>query len=277
MSLDKLPYVLKTLLDTLITENGLVSWQIYGKDQWTQVSLRFGITDIASEATNIKYKKVSPSQQKRDLQRAQENRTIKVYKEEQEIVSVADQSHDEAAKFENAPTLHDQHVGSTIQDNTSTTSPASHSKLAEALNHIDLATSQGVLDCKPEEGSVSSEEDLGGICDDCGDHLLLTANIWYKCTLCPDHDTCDTWYERDAHKHHSSQMQMFKEPDNPQDGYCNACGAQFCPQDPQSKVFNCQQCEDYAMCPNCFKRNLHLHHKQYLKQIDIQSYLSIIK
>ena len=245
MSLDKLPCVLKNLLDTLIRQNGLVSWQIYGKDQWTQVSLRFGMSDIAGEATNMKYKKVSPSQQKRDIQRAYNSRTNKVHQEEHEIISVADSTLHQASPFENIPTIHDQHVASPIPNNTATTPDVSHSNVAEVSNPSELTQNQVqvTLDSKPAEDSMSTEEDLGGICDDCGDHLLLTENIWYKCTQCPDHDTCDTCYERDAHKYHSSQMQMFKEPDNPQDGYCNACGAQFHPENTKYKVYNCQQCE----------------------------------
>ena len=69
----------------------------------------------------------------------------------------------------------------------------------------------------------------------------------------------------------------FKEPERPEDGYCNACGQQFDPSRPYFEVFQCKTCEDYALCFSCKYGRKHRHHKDQLIQVPLRCYLDSLK
>ncbi len=76
MPLNGLPYTLETMLDKLLEENVLTSWNIQGKEFYTQVSLRFSMHDSTHmDNTFMKYKRATPSQIKRDKIRSIERQT----------------------------------------------------------------------------------------------------------------------------------------------------------------------------------------------------------
>lgn len=74
-----LPKSLRNILDVLIRDNGLVSWQIYSQKNGVSVRIKFGQTQdggqcITSGNNRACYSKKSPSQMRRDDKKAQERR-----------------------------------------------------------------------------------------------------------------------------------------------------------------------------------------------------------
>ena len=297
-----LPRMLESTLKTFAMEYGVTSWKICGGslDNATVV-IRYGKTS-PDQQTQVTYRKKTPSAQLRDRSRLEQYCSQKG----NDPSDVGQFNMDNLIEFKPGADMHGQPLpplptlpssdeisnsgsmhNSTFVDNslglndsgmldTTTTCVKDLSQKIDR-DREQRCTTPGETSKDTIVDTLSSEEDLGGICDDCGDHLLLTANIWYKCTACAEHDTCDTCFERGAHKHHATQMQMFREPENPENGYCNACGEQFHPDDVHSKLYHCESCEDYALCKPCNKKQLHAHHKQYINEITSQCYLSIIK
>ena len=75
-----LPLCLRNLLDTLVRENGLTSWQIFGQNKGVMVKIRFGECQNGGQVamdsgTNmVQYSKRSPSQMRRNARKAEERR-----------------------------------------------------------------------------------------------------------------------------------------------------------------------------------------------------------
>ena len=81
MPASDLPLNLRTLLDSIVDNNMLRSWQVYSEKDGLTVKLRFNSMGEAPQGenengTNIAYVKKSPSQQRRDTNRAQNKRTM---------------------------------------------------------------------------------------------------------------------------------------------------------------------------------------------------------
>ena len=64
--------VLQNLLDTLMTDNTVSSWNIRGEGEMTHVNIRFTNNKMADDNVNITYKKIPPSRQTRDQKRKSE-------------------------------------------------------------------------------------------------------------------------------------------------------------------------------------------------------------
>ena len=73
MTFRQMPNVLESMLEQLFKDNSLSSWSINGKDNFTQVTLRFfvGLSDMDVLDKTVKYKKMTLSQRRRESQRSQ--------------------------------------------------------------------------------------------------------------------------------------------------------------------------------------------------------------
>ena len=68
MASNGLPNILNTMLDTLLAENIVISWNIRGEKDYTQLSIRFG-NGKEGAVNDIAYRKAPPSRVTRDKQR----------------------------------------------------------------------------------------------------------------------------------------------------------------------------------------------------------------
>ena len=66
----KLPDILVITLEKLLDERILSSWNITGGHIYTQITLRFSNSGQADDENDVKYRRISPSQLKRDRLRA---------------------------------------------------------------------------------------------------------------------------------------------------------------------------------------------------------------
>ena len=66
-----MPTLLATMMDTLMKNGPITSWNIWGDDDQTQLIIRFSANNMA-DITNVKYKKVNPGQQTRDRRRQEQ-------------------------------------------------------------------------------------------------------------------------------------------------------------------------------------------------------------
>ena len=69
-----LPKVLQNMLDTLMLDNTIASWNIRGDDDITHVNIRFS-GKMAGDQQNITYRKAPPSRVARDRSRLNENKS----------------------------------------------------------------------------------------------------------------------------------------------------------------------------------------------------------
>ncbi len=62
----KLPKVLVTVVDNILDEHVLSSWQFKGGPLYTQLTIRFSPGDMDNTDSNMKYRRIPPSQILRD-------------------------------------------------------------------------------------------------------------------------------------------------------------------------------------------------------------------
>ena len=75
MSTNTIPKILKDMLDTLLMDNAIVSWNIRGDNDMTNLNIRFA--NNMADNMDIAYKKVSQSRIKRDNKRQSEWKATK--------------------------------------------------------------------------------------------------------------------------------------------------------------------------------------------------------
>ncbi len=83
MPVSDLPHNLRIMLDTIVDNNMLRSWQVYSEKDGLTVKLRFNSVTEAQQGESdkesvaqVSYVKKSPCQQRRDTNRAQQRRTV---------------------------------------------------------------------------------------------------------------------------------------------------------------------------------------------------------
>ena len=303
MSLNGLPLVLETLLAKLLQDMPLISWNINGKSTSTNVILRFGMatntTDI--EGLQVKYKRVKPSQLARDKARATN------YNTESNRIGEFDHN-DNNVNYKGDPTMQvkkslacDNEVDQSLYHSPGMKSEINTSGINQVLtdeskpgHEIGLSSSSlSTGQCDPnmhteylslsikaeqsidEHGDNDNGDNSAGSCSKCGGCVNLLRNYWYRCTKCSDHDICITCWENGAHKHHQDQVHHFSNPEDTKYGYCESCGYTFIPHG-QFMVDQCTKCEDYALCFNCTREEMHSHHKQHMQRVPLQDYLDVI-
>ena len=288
MALDNLPNNLKSMLGSLMEENQLQSWNIFGKNNLTQVTIRFTMATPYEHSVDTKYKKASHSQIERDRKRAEERKqsmisdvshhtTMDMIRSSEKNRDIA---HDLLPKISSA--THEEEAGhGQISPATVNNIEHMHDMEPQGSGSGSDISSQ-VSSCGPDIDHTSENVNnnkhgkhvIIGVCNECEDSLRRGYRSFYKCTQCIDYDICVQCFTKGGHKQHRDQISLFDEPMDTEDGYCDGCGLQF---RPGFEVYHCTSCDDYALCFKCKFAGYHRNHMQHFRKIPINKYLSIIK
>ena len=114
MPLYGLPYVLERVLGQLIDDELLSSWSIHGKENGTWITLKFNNDETMDTVPDMKYKKVTPSQHRRDRERAQTRKL----KKSNPVSTMNDKEHDK--KKMNSVNQINGNIDTGIVENTNT-------------------------------------------------------------------------------------------------------------------------------------------------------------
>ena len=188
--------MLESLLDSLLKDNTLTSWTIQGKDKWTTVNIRFAMADMTGEHRDLKYKKCTLSQQKREANRLGHRKCKKIQND-------AEQCHGESVAITDHNSLNIEVNNETCDDNVH----ASSSMANDSQSGVDIdqdrdreinssnvsVTSQGIRSsadshdnsCQSAHSTESDEDDdATGTCCKCSGTLVNEFGYFYKCTVC---------------------------------------------------------------------------------------------
>ena len=280
MALDSLPYILENTMMTLLEQEVLQSWNINGKENQTVVTLRFSKQGMVDNVMDIKYKRVAPSQMKRDRERHEnfKNKTKSDFdcqinkdfednlkKSVKQNQSLNIDTVDTVAEAE--PKIQGACGGSMTTDHNNINPPIEtddkegrniDSQHVNSSEHISLLTNAESIQC-------------------CECNKIIEIQSWYKCTVCSNYNICSICKENNIHSKHSSRISIFTKPRYPKAGFCHSCGLQFYPEnDRWFQLYNCSECSDYALCFKCNGLGKHSHHSQYINKITLDEYYKII-
>ena len=288
LTLDKLmPKTLVLAMESLFSENELKSWSISSGKFFSQVTIRFtpgfGQDDaMDTEIKHSKYKKMSPSQVKRDIQRASDR-----LKDEKKTccnsMKIAE------IDIESGNSINDIHIDaddSMQQQGVNKEIPSIEMPVAAACQADDIqdnatgdqdnTVSESDSDTE-KSGSLESRTDEDIVCNVC-DETIETVPVakYYVCAQCSDSKTvglfiaCMKCQSMGQHKEHKSQMTLFTDPEVDHRYYCSQCGCEF--KTPKTPVYRCAYCHeiDYEMCATCHSRGLHCHHQKHIQKVTRQ-------
>ena len=310
MPVDRLPLMLEDLLNNILENNCVSSWNIHGANNYTQVTVRFKVeTDENDEQQPATYRKVPPSRAARDKSRASNFRS-----------TLSKDSENSGGRIANIPNKHSNVGGASYKPSTaisninntetnmqqgimtnkplqtgSNVNPA-YSKHGVASSH-KVNTSEGAVH---ENNSINVEgdyfqnqvmgknqfetEDNGSSSDDfdvtqCGIcQSGITSYKYHRCTFCTEEvDICDSCFLENQHSIHKKYIQTFTlNPDcldDPKIIFCDSCGQVF-PINDETMVWDCKICGDYCICEKCRFQDMHYVHKDDFKMIFIKAYIA---
>ena len=252
MPLDKLPKVLVTILDNMLSESIVSSWYVRGGSEFTQVSIKFeGAAMTDSTLQKVAYKKLSQKRMARDMNRAQDWRanmnaecqtedcnslhtgaSIQHHIAEENIIS--EPNHNEYAgipadQYESIgsigapPSLRAQDIGGT----------------SIAVDNTTGSDTMGIVD---KHGCTAG--DTGNVCIDSISEDLNRE----LCGEGKDNVLQDFSYTTDNLNNGDVQCNVC-------DGSCNANG---------NKWYRCTVCNDFDVCNKCYRKKEHAHHHKYI-------------
>ncbi len=278
---DNIPSALGIMLESMFSENKLTSWNINGKGNMTYVTLRFDMRSPSLDTnTTTKYKKATPSALLCDKRRAA---TMRSKKGSNAILEQQDSliNGEENMKNKTENTAHNSIADDSIecgQDQGVDIVPDDDDDQKSSATSVD--SSPESVDGDKVTGSNVSVASSGvwGLCNECGGDLIDDEHkYWYRCTTCEEYDTCVSCFNSGLHSQHYEQVTKFQEPERPDEGYCNACGQQFDPHRSYFDIFQCEECEDYALCFRCKYGGKHKHHRKHFIQRSLCGYLDSLK
>ncbi len=246
-----LPKCLEDLLNTLIENNNLRSWQIYGEKYGVTLKIRFGVPENGHQTNDNNvlerqsFSKKAPSRMKRDADRMQikkvtpsesssndKNDEIEIPRGEEGGVQ---NSHFDTGEGQTgiptSPVVPDQDLNSSLC-NTPPLNLDSTSTVSEDSLCLNAWTNTGIKDkqltgmCSTSVNSPQVPDDKYSyfettepVCEACGIHLG-SYSCWRMCSY-PGHETgihvCNTcWHTKGAdkgHLKHSDQIEMVHHQD----------------------------------------------------------------
>ena len=278
------------MLDNLLQNNTLLSWNIRGYDSYTQVSLRFS---DELPVGDMSYRKSPPSRIKRDNERkvTWEAKTGHTTDESDGIDESKPKDSNNSIAISQGTSGTDMVSPCTEVDINNTilpdTKPLKNVGKSQSVGNIATSTD---LDSfiktintpavKPADaaGSTSSPHQGGmhvdhnivigdTVCDLC--KKSISTKQWFRCTTCGDFDVCQLCNKRGHHSEHTSQLHRFNNPDG-HHIYCESCGISF--EDMGMYIFFCKTCEDYPLCCPCRMKGMHSIHAKQLKLVTVETY-----
>ena len=320
MPVTGLPNMLEQMMNSILVDNNVQSWQIKGYDGHTHVILKFKMVDMEDQGKNIVYKRKPKSQTLRDYGRANAWRTQNImktdgYMGENEMIEIQQSPCD----IDNTETAHEnqqvQHQG-VSHDLLITTETCDHiaqpnsqtdmlsnpntnmgntpvdqesiNTLNSDLNRVSVSSVHSANTSSETGSEVNEGADsvTGGNmslnhdfiskygellqCDECHVPIPELSGIeWMRCTHCTDVNLCNACWSSGKHKVHHHQMHSYtwqsKQNDKPLLS-CDSCGFLYNEFNPNFRVYQCLDCEDFTMCRRCYNEDMHEHHKQHIKE-----------
>ena len=261
----------------------LQSWNIYGKQNATVITMRFSMEAMTDNTVDIKYKKASHSQVRRDRERAGNYH-----------VQHLDEKHvDRMPNFEqNRIKSPDQNkpINATILDSADTDQGAcgevlptvEYDSLGEAKPMTIAARPKDSSDEGKASGEYVNNDDVNKhvlsqgdtCCDECGKYM--GTRLWHRCTMCGDYNICNDCKNNGSHNQHQEHIQEFAKPPYPRAGFCHSCGLQFYPERTWFELYHCKECPGYALCFKCNRLNRHKGHRSHMDRLTLEQYYQII-
>lgn len=287
-----MPKTLVIAMNTLFEERGLKSWSITGGKLYTQVTIRFSpdtcIPESMDTVQRTKYKRVPPSQLKRDATRANTHRMDTHHDINPNNSNQTQRDYD--ATPIDVSTMHSIEADDNVQVNTeishkaSMPTPAQHGNISAGdinSNHNESsAEDNSDSDGKSMEDSEHESGDEEENCCVCESIIKTTANSnYFVCSMCTDATgifyVCCQCYERKKHADHQVHTTKMTIPSIRHGFYCSQCGFVF--KTSKSCIYACVFCSDieYEICPHCYKMGLHSQHHdcfQKLTRKDLEAY-----
>ena len=227
--------------------------------------------------TEVKYKKASPAQIKRDKERAIDRQKNNIHSSPCDKSTSLDGKNSKSVD-QNKSNNNTEESGDIDTVNSSAEEESQQGSSDNIYESEISGNATGGESGTSGQGGANDSGDQAGIkCNECGECANGNNETWFKCTSCEDYDICKPCREKGCHKYHNGQIQEFSEPAFPANGFCNACGLQFNPKRTWFEVYNCTVCEDYALCFKCKRLCLHSQHRHHLSRIPLDQYLKIIK
>ncbi len=254
---EKLPKILVVMLENILNDHALSSWQFKGGPLYTQLTIRFTQGDMADDIEDTKYRRISPSQQHRDKMRVQKFLNEKDHdtcqsKEYYKSENIHDSSMTTANSCEDAlPAIDSLTVSNkTTADENVTDERVNESTIAAAADggfSHPVETLVGQVDqyISTSHVNTATEQERGGIKDVC-------------CT--PDVNTGSKQQrggikDTDGKNNNSS--------DSDEEFSCDGCGCMMSGA-PGTKWFRCTECGDLDICETCHHNNFHTEHKPHM-------------
>ena len=262
MPRSKIPKVLKDMLNKLLEDTTIVSWNIRGEQNLTMVSIRF--SDKMAADMDISYKKVPQSRFRRDLKRKQEwqDRRKGITGNVQSDLCVDETKTDtnKSNKGFEDPPLNKGTSQLSLSDKSST--EVNHSKPTETTNPSQYRNQQDVL-CLKNAGTqyVSCENVNSGQDNPPIKEVPQTAAVTtIGSEKVNNDDNVDNNEEQDEYYAHE---------------ICRGCET-LINEDNFDTLFQCMYCEDFFLCSSCKETYHHADHpfvelnmKQYQTVIDL--------
>ena len=299
-----LPNSLWNILDVLLGQNGLKSWQIYGEKVGVTVKLRFGEVQnggqtVVGKEDKICYSKKTPSQKRRDDKKADERQFTKSQTRMNDSVEEARQDNyneENMDLFGSAlsPCVPVIDSPTPVMDKSSPLSMASLDEHEESV--VDMANLTGESDVQSQPADQRMFTNKNNIQENKPRRHLqdikIYSNINIKCAGCANwcdmsypgfsrfcnHDSHQTrilicnpcFHTKGFHKEHKDQIQIFNHAVGVNTRFhCDACGIV---QDAENGLHICTKCGDYLLCDKCLQTNYHSGHIMYMQNLNKEDF-----
>ncbi len=265
-----IPISLQNMLDVLMDQNGLKSWQIYSEKFGVTVKLRFGQpenggqvheSETNSSVKKVSYTKKSPSQLKRDQQKACERRITRSKGKDKSKIEENDCELPRNDNSESITSPITSHAFSPIHVHETT--PEQPSLLIEShISDHDTSGNQHTPDMKPVDPDLG--QDISADCMQQSTPLEGLKVLPVEGTDTSEDDTSDSDDELGANA--SLELKYHKYYQNnprPKDRRCSYCGNRY-----GYDAKNMRQCTypgcGRKLCEKCFGAKRHFRHKKRL-------------
>ena len=138
-----------------------------------------------------------------------------------------------------------------------------------SVNDRDIHIDQSKQSLDALSLNSSDDDGIGFECMTC--HGPIKEVKWCKCTLCYDFNICLQCMETNKHFKHKKYLHLFIDYDPSGNvPYCDSCGTLFT-QESNGHVFQCESCEDYALCEQCKMEGMHRQHSDDINMITLEA------